>query len=234
MTSFDDDLPFYNSYITANSSLLELGCGSGRLTQRLAPLVSRILGVDISLPMLQRAMHNRHPSHVDFVCMNMAHLGLQTTFDTVVIPYNTLNLLVGPGDVLRTLRHARRLLRPSGYLLLQLYIPEPSLLNDPDKKIFQFQIFDRPGNGRLIKEVIRNALPDRQQIRIVERYRVRPTRIGEEKEDLIQEYSILASPAEHWLALLGKAGFTDLQLYGDYDQSAYVAKQSSCLLITAR
>jgi 2-polyprenyl-3-methyl-5-hydroxy-6-metoxy-1,4-benzoquinol methylase len=36
MTGFTDDLPFYLAALTPSSGILELGCGSGRLSRQLA------------------------------------------------------------------------------------------------------------------------------------------------------------------------------------------------------
>ena len=54
MTNFDSDLEFYTSALPENVDILELGCGSGRLSRALASRGHRVTGVDISSEMLAR------------------------------------------------------------------------------------------------------------------------------------------------------------------------------------
>src|SRR5712692_10358942 len=60
--------------------VLELGCGSGRVTRLLAESSARVIGIDVCPELLDRA----RSTHASLVLADMRRLPLATTFDTVV------------------------------------------------------------------------------------------------------------------------------------------------------
>ena len=55
MQDYTADVPFYKSLLQPGDQVLELGCGTGRVTRLLAPFCSQITGIDISGAMIRRA-----------------------------------------------------------------------------------------------------------------------------------------------------------------------------------
>ncbi|MDP2875135.1 MAG: class I SAM-dependent methyltransferase, partial [Holophaga sp.] len=142
---FREDLPFYRRHLPATPcAILELGCGTGRVSRALAADGHRVTGVDLSLPMLAVAGHAATASAPHYACMDMTALAFRTTFAAIIAPYNTLNLLTKPEDLRSCLTQVRHLLDQDGVLLLQLYIPDHELRGLEGKNRFQFQIFDCP------------------------------------------------------------------------------------------
>ena len=122
---FDQDLEFYaDAAAGRGGSVLELGCGTGRLTVALGAV-----GLDIDPVMLARA--RRHGAR-HLVRADMRRFALARRFDLVAIPYNTLQLLehdpgLGPGQrgepghgMLACLRSAAAHLAPGGALALEV------------------------------------------------------------------------------------------------------------------
>src|SRR5258708_20545333 len=72
--------------------VLELGCGTGRITMALAEAGKRITGLDLSERMLERAVKKRAAllvearERVHLVQGNMAGVGLVEKFRLVIIP----------------------------------------------------------------------------------------------------------------------------------------------------
>jgi predicted TPR repeat methyltransferase len=101
---------------------LDLGCGRGEMTRRLAPQVDEVLGLDLSNPALEQA--RRLSANLPNVCYGQADVialdsSLDGEFDLVVLA-DTL-YYVSPLDdaVLKDLRESVvRLLAPGGTLLL--------------------------------------------------------------------------------------------------------------------
>jgi 2-polyprenyl-3-methyl-5-hydroxy-6-metoxy-1,4-benzoquinol methylase len=234
MAAFVQDIAFYRSHCAQGSRVLELGCGTGRISQALASSGCHVTGLDFSRQMLAHAQ--RHKTSAPFyVCMDMTRMAFTLQFDHILIPYNTLNLLSNEYAIRSCLRQAHDLLQPGGTLLVQLYIPDQQLIELNGCKLFQFQVFPLTiPQGNLIKETLRWFLPEKNEIILEERYRYRPMAEGSVKEDLSHRLSLAGFPRQQWLDLLQKNGFHNLTLYGDYNSRPSQSGKDSLLLIKAK
>ena len=232
MMDFDADLGFYISALGEKKDILELGCGSGRLSRALAARGHRVTGLDNSSEMLARA--RAWDTATTYVHGDMTEFSLQKRFDAVIIPYNTLNLLPEPGKVGHCLQHIRDHLRDDGLLLLQIFLPGGATLATGASRTFQFRIFTRPDGGKIIKETLKNYQQENQRMTLTERYRVRPKQGTGKTEDLAHTLDLLALSSADWRGLIRKAGFTISREYGDYTLSPFVEGKDSRLLLTAK
>lgn len=231
MSNFDADLEFYISALAENVDILELGCGSGRLSRALAARGHRVTAIDISSEMLARAAM-LDTTNITYLCMDMAQISFQKGFGAIIVPYNTLNLLTEPGKVEHCLQLIRNHLQEDGLLLLQIFLPDRKTISIGKAKTFQFQIFKTSDGGKLIKETLKNYQEEEQRIILQERFRVRP--ITGKREDLAHTMTLLALPYKAWARLITAAGFTIDAQYGDYTLSPFVAGKDSRLLLTVR
>ncbi len=78
---YNDLLNFFNYNINANSSILEIGCGTGDLLARLKP--SRGVGIDISPEMIRIAKEKY--GQLEFYEMDAENLELNDKFDYIII-----------------------------------------------------------------------------------------------------------------------------------------------------
>jgi len=233
MDSFEKDIQFYQKYCKKGSTVLELGCGTGRISRALSASGCSVTGLDLSLPMLQQAGHCDDKSPF-YVCMDMTEMAFCKAFDHILIPYNTLNLLRDPVLITRCLQQVRTLLKPGSSLLLQLHIPDKELIELNGHKRFQFQMFSLKNNqGKLIKETLRSFNLDTNEIRLEERYRVRPVESIRQREDFSHVLHLAGFPLQRWLNILRESGFQQLSLFGDYDSRPFQEEQDSLLLIKA-
>src|SRR4051812_39034758 len=130
--------------------MLELACGTGRLTLPLARLgiADEIVGLDSSAPFLARARSlldadrqspppgaassptSARPSStsVSFVEGDMRSPSLDGAFDLVAIPFNSLAYVLTPTDRAAVLRSARALLAPGGRFAFDVVAPRYDLL----------------------------------------------------------------------------------------------------------
>lgn len=99
--------------LRGDEAVLDLGCGDGALTQRLARLVpnGRALGVDASEGMI-RAAEKRAGGNLSFVRMDILDIGFREQFDLIFS--NAALHWVKAHD--RVLRRAREALLPGGRL----------------------------------------------------------------------------------------------------------------------
>lgn len=210
MSGFSQDFSYYQAALNvgsdSGSDILELGCGSGRLTRFLAGSGHQPVGIDLSLPMLQAAI-TKSVGNITYICMDMRNLALHRRFDAVIIPYNTLNLLANDADVMTCLSGCRDHLKPDGRLLLQLYIPTEEMRANPDKTTFQFQVFDGPRGGKIIKEILRRFHADNNQLEMTERYKIRPMHADMANTNYSHTMLLNANDQAAWLDLLNASGF---------------------------
>ena len=232
MTDFDADLEFYVSALGEKKTILELGCGSGRLSRALSARGHKVTGLDISAEMLARAQ--ARDTATTYIQGDMTRFSFHKRFDAIIIPYNTLNLLAEPGKVEQCLQRTRDHLREDGLLLLQIFLPDGTTLATGDTRTFQFQIFTTPDGGKIIKETLKNFQKENRRMTLTERYRIRPRQGTGKTEDLAHTMDLLALPYADWTGLIRGAGFTIGTEYGDYTLSPFIADRDSRLLLTAR
>ncbi|MFT5726385.1 MAG: SAM-dependent methyltransferase [Desulforhopalus sp.] len=229
MDSYEEDAIFFNSLLPNNATILELGCGSGRVGRHLAKKSRSITGVDISLPMLEKAK-GRKLSKMHFLAMDMTALAFNHPFDSIIVPYNSLNLLITKERILRCLVGCKQYLQPGGLLIAQIFIPTKRFLSDK-KKSFQFQILDMQPNGRIIKEILKQYNPDSKTISVEERFRVRPTGPHATLADYNSNYTVAAYELADWLQLFKTADLTIRHCYEDFQKTPTHTTDSPCLLI---
>jgi len=102
--------------------VLELGCGSGRLTIPLAQSGIDIIGADLSLSMLQSARAKAVSAglRVSFVQADMRQFEFGARFSTILIPGNSLLHLVAIEDLRRCFASVRRHLAGGGKLVFDI------------------------------------------------------------------------------------------------------------------
>lgn len=233
MREFTEDISFYRLHCGKGSRILEMGCGTGRISQALAACGCHVTGIDLSEPMLQQAK-TQNSTNPFYVCMDMTRMAFHVQFDHILIPYNTMNLLRDTSAIHRCLQQARDLLTPDGTLLLQLYIPDRQLIGLNGHRLFQFQVFPlNNSKGKLIKETFRSFLPEETEILLEERYRFRPMEEGAANKDFSHLLRLAGFPRQQWLNILQNAGFRNIHQYGDYNSRPYQSDEDSLLLIKA-
>jgi SAM-dependent methyltransferase len=100
-----------------SASVLDAGCGTGRVAIELHRRGRTVVGVDIDEAMLEAA-RAKAPDLV-WLCGDLADPGLEfdgRTFDVIVMAGNVL-IFVAPGTEGRVLQNAARWLRPGGLLV---------------------------------------------------------------------------------------------------------------------
>lgn len=219
MEAFAEDIPFYLEFLPASGTVLEIGCGSGRVARRLASRERPVIGIDLLPAMAGRAAAHGHP-HCSFIAMDMLCLGFCRGFTAVLVPYNTLNLLGEAQAITRCLHGIYNLLDDGGVLLLQLFLPTTAMLGGRGTT-FQFQLFDLPEGSRVVKEIRTTLQAPGQSLLLEERYRLRPKAGDGENRDYHTLRTLAALDLPHWLALFSTAGFTLLSHCGDAHLGPY-------------
>lgn len=101
------------------NTVLDLGCGTGTLTELLARRGYDMIGVDLSEEMLRIAVDKRERSGLDilYLCQDMRELELYGTVGAVVSVCDSVNYLLEEDDVVQTFRLVNNYLYPEGLFI---------------------------------------------------------------------------------------------------------------------
>jgi SAM-dependent methyltransferase len=107
-------------------SVLEPGCGSGRIVEALARGGVEAMGLDRSPQMIELARGRLHDlDHASAVLADITNFSLGRLFDGAVCPINTL-LHLSPSELVRHLDVMAVHLRPGARYLIQLALHDPA------------------------------------------------------------------------------------------------------------
>lgn len=99
--------------------VLELGCGTGTLTELLYQKGYDMIGIDNSEEMLNIAMEKKEKtgSEILYLCQDMRDLDLYSTIGTVISVCDSINYLLEDEEVLSTFRLINNYLYPGGIFI---------------------------------------------------------------------------------------------------------------------
>ena len=107
--------------------VLDLGCGTGRMTLELAKRGCDMTGVDYSVEMLDIARENAEDAGLSdkmlWLCQDMRDLDLYGTVDGAVCTLDSLNHLSGTSDISQVFRRVRLFVEPGGLFIFDMNTP---------------------------------------------------------------------------------------------------------------
>jgi SAM-dependent methyltransferase len=116
------DVPFYLARVREGMSVLELGCGTGRVLVPLAGKCREIVGVDYSQDMIDRcrekieSLENASARVGDITKLRLSH-----TFDLIVAPFRVLQALESKVEIDGLFEVIALHLNPSGSCILNVF-----------------------------------------------------------------------------------------------------------------
>jgi SAM-dependent methyltransferase len=108
--------------LAPRSHILDLCCGTGRVTAGLLERGFRVTGVDASEPMIALALRNAPAA--TFIVGDIRDLSLRREFDAIVSTFNSLAHIYTANDLVQACTNARRVLRSGGAWLFDLSMEE--------------------------------------------------------------------------------------------------------------
>jgi ubiquinone/menaquinone biosynthesis C-methylase UbiE len=212
------DVPFWRRVAAgAGGPVLELGCGTGRVSLPLARGGVSLVGIDRSAPMLERA-HRRilkssnpqiHKS-LRLVRGDIRALPFEDeTFPMVLAPYGILQSLIRPRDLTATLTSVARVVAPGGTFGIDL-VPDVPKWREYENRV---QLRGRAGGAQLtLVESVRQD-PKRRLTTFEQTYiERRGGRMQEHRFDL----TFRTLSVRQMTRQLERAGFRVEAVLGDY------------------
>jgi ubiquinone/menaquinone biosynthesis C-methylase UbiE len=156
------DVDFWQRLAAAQDGpVLELGCGTGRITAPVARAGARIVGIDRSEPMLARARQRLRRARLRAMLLrgDIRHLPFRrrVRFELVMAPYGILQSLTREKDLRATLGEVARVLRRGGLFAIDL-VPDLPRWSEYEQRV---SLAGRRGRGHVtLTESVRQ---DRRQ-----------------------------------------------------------------------
>lgn len=126
-----EDVAFYvDRCAAAGGPVLELGCGTGRITLALVRAGTTVVGVDVSVPMLERlrvkaeSLAPAERARLAWQRADMASLDLGRRFARVICPYSAFTYLVEAEPRALALAGVRRHLAADGRFIVDVFVPD--------------------------------------------------------------------------------------------------------------
>jgi len=204
--SVTEDVEFYVEEAQASGGpVVELACGTGRISVPVAKSGIRVIGVDASAGMLDVARDFARAEGVEaFLDLRLGDMRkppVEERVPLVLIPFRSLLHMTTEADRLRALAAANELLLPGGRLVFDVFAPSNGDVEDT--------------HGRWLER--EPGIFERADWDEGERTLTLSVRRGEEASTMLLAW---LSPPE-WRLLLDRAGFDVEEQWGWFDRRPY-------------
>lgn len=222
-----EDIPFYvREASRSGGPVLELGCGTGRVTLPIAQSGINIVGLDNSEAMLERARTKAHLLKDGHGCMDlrmgdMREFSLDRTFPLVIIPFRGFLALLSVEDQVRCLTGIRDHLEPDGRLIFNIFVPDPQMLVEDEDAAFHLRDVTDPDTGRTSVVWQQTRVDTFNQVLSVRLIVDEIDQEGAVGKRFYRDYQIRYAHRIEILHLLERCGFEVVDLYGDFDYSPF-------------
>jgi SAM-dependent methyltransferase len=234
-----DDLPAYAALADRfGGPVLDVGCGTGRVTFHLAGRGLRVVGVDFSPAMLDRAReraahHDLDPARLAWVEADVTQLALEEDFGLAIFAYNGFMHLLRQADQIAALTRICAHLKPGGGLALDLPNPVEMFRADDVAGLVVERIFANPATGATVIQQSLASLDRAAQVMDLTWVYDNVEPDGSLRRDMVP-LRLRYTFAPEMRLLLDRAGFQVEGLYGDYDLNPYEEESPRLFVVTTR
>jgi len=212
------DVGFYVEEAKATrGTVLEVGCGTGRILLPIARAGIPITGIDGSKQMLERCRAKLQGERATLVLHDMRDFDLSVKFDLIIAPFRVVQHLTTIDDQLRFLATVARHLAPQGRLIFDVFNPRFDMLVNADGVEREDTPEQRLPDGRTFRRAYRIArvrwLDQVSEAELV--YYVDGTRY-------VQAFEMRWYLVAELRNLLARAGFRVREMYGDFARGPVV------------
>ena len=225
-----NDLPFYLDQLTGlGERILELGCGTGRLTIPLALQGFDVTGIDIEESMLALAREKaaQKGANIDWVQGDVRDFDLGKQFDAVLFPVNSIGHMLDNRGMEACLACVRRHLTDDGRFIFQAFNPLLQILTrDQDQRYPAYEYEDPNGRGHVI--ITESNIYDRAlQVNNITWYYL----FQDTQEEISKALPIRLFFPQELDSILHHNGFDIIAKYGEFDKSPFSSESSTQLLV---
>lgn len=219
-----EDGDFYENITKTPCRVLDIGCGTGSVTLRLADRGHTVTGVDPADGMLRVARMKDRENKVDWVQAPATEFTLPERFDLAIMTGHVFQVFLDDAETLTALRNIHRHMVPSGRLILESRNPLARAWEDWTREKTRAQrVIDGIGPVDVyyqIKDV------EDEHVTFDAVFTIEAT-----GETLVSESRLRFAPVETIRRLLSAAGFGEVELLGWWDCTVYSATSPEIIAI---
>ncbi|MBN1427443.1 MAG: class I SAM-dependent methyltransferase [Anaerolineae bacterium] len=232
------DIPAYSLLADRfGGPVLDVGCGTGRIAFALARQGIATIGIDTSQPMLDRARSRQaditQPIQPVWHHIDVTEMALNDRFGLAIFAYNGFMHLLEQHRQLAALNKLAAYLKPGGGLAIDIANPiEMFRVEDTPGLVIERQFAD-PETGQPVMQQSLATVDRATQIMSLTWVYDRIGPDGVVHRDLVP-LQMRYTMASEMRLLLRQAGFSDIELCGDYDFSPYEEESPRLFVIATR
>jgi 2-polyprenyl-3-methyl-5-hydroxy-6-metoxy-1,4-benzoquinol methylase len=229
LNTFLSDLDFYKNWLgkVKNADILELCCGSGRLTIPLAKDGINITGVDNSTSMLEQAKikANHEKVTIQWVEADIRNMDLNQQYDVIFIPFNSIHHLYKNQDLLDTLKVVQKHLKKNGLFILDCYNPNIQYITEAEKGKNKIAEYSTSDNRKVKIEQTMHYESNTQINRIEWHYFINDTFHSIQNLDMRMYFPQELDAYLEW------SGFTIEHKFGDFEENAFTNQSEKQIFV---
>ncbi len=219
-----DDIPFYLDYASEiNGDILELACGTGRVTIPLAKAGHNVWGLDLSKEMLDELnkkieSDSQLKQKINLIHGNMTSFDLNHKFSLIFIPFRSFQSLLKVEDQNACLTNVKNHLSQDGYFIIDVFRPYAKLDESWIRpEALDWEIEDESIGNMVRRTHIRREIDIENQIIYPELNYYVVDKEGKERK-IVEHLSLKYYYEEQMRSLLIANGFKIVEEIGYYDK----------------
>jgi SAM-dependent methyltransferase len=227
---YEIDLAFWKGQAGRwGNPILEIACGTGRVTLPLAREGFDITGLDLSRGMLQEARRKSDAARLSITWVegDCRDFDLGRKFAMVFFPFNSLTHLHTVEDLERCLACIKRHINRDGRFIFDIFNPSLAILQRDPAQRYPHSVYSDPDGGGTIEVTENNHYDAKLQINTVHLYFKMPDgSVGR------AELALRIWYPQEIDAILKYNGLVVEQKFGDFDQSPFESGSPRQVFVT--
>lgn len=228
-----EDIQFYQELLERfGDPVLELACGTGRISIPLAEKGWAITGLDVSEGMLEQARRKTAEKgvSVEWILADCRTFSLNKSYKLILFPFNSIAHLHDRESIEACFTCVRNHLSEEGYFVIDFFNPRLDiLLRDSSRRYPVFTYLDPDGNGTVVVTE-NNVYDDASQINMIKWY----YQFSNREEEIVEELNMRMFFPQELDALLYYNGFSVESRYGNYNRETFQTGSPKHLVVCRR
>jgi ubiquinone/menaquinone biosynthesis C-methylase UbiE len=218
----------WNQLLLNRKTILELGCGTGRIISSIPFQGRNIMGLDNSSKMLKAAEKKLSVlnQEIELYHRNFTRFNLKTCFDAILMANNTFSHLIKKRDVIRFLGCLKKHMDENSIFILEIY-PKTILENKSidNKKHYFRSYIDRLKNLK-IDLYQKSQFNYYHQILTSELYFYNSNKLQHKKRFVVKFYR-----QKELIQIFKSEGFSITKEYGSYSKDLFTPSSKTHILL---
>lgn len=231
----NEDIPFYvDEAVHSGGPVVELGCGTGRVSVPIALSGVDVVGLDSSPRMLMKARQKSEKygtSNLSLIQADMTDFELTGKFSLAIVPFRGLLSLLSIEDVERTLLNIRRHLNPDGKLIFDIFVPDLHMMVQEGDVPYHFRDVTDPNTGKQLVIWNQASYDAHSQVMNIRSTIEQLDLYGNVSTKMYRDFALRYMFRWEMYYLLRTCDFDITELYGDFRRNAFDENSSEMVWV---